>query len=238
MEKVFFFSSRRRHTRWNCDWSSDVCSSDLFKRTARPRACEHGVRSDVGVEWDIECRVVALGRMPEREKVELASDDGAKEQCLVLPRADDGLYEVGLFELLNGDGHSELFPASHQKLCGLLEHRRMCGCERERERERVGAVCFFPHAGFFVHVPSTASQYLARVVERLDIALCRLLRHVNPKTGRERRHNWFTVAAEHFFHNLLAIYHGGERFAYRAVAKKRELVLVEKERKCPWKRSG
>src|SRR6267143_3634639 len=26
----FFFSSRRRHTRWNCDWSSDVCSSDLI----------------------------------------------------------------------------------------------------------------------------------------------------------------------------------------------------------------
>src|SRR5689334_1473872 len=26
----FFFSSRRRHTRWNCDWSSDVCSSDLM----------------------------------------------------------------------------------------------------------------------------------------------------------------------------------------------------------------
>src|SRR5689334_24063208 len=26
---MFFFSSRRRHTRWNCDWSSDVCSSDL-----------------------------------------------------------------------------------------------------------------------------------------------------------------------------------------------------------------
>src|SRR5689334_3049217 len=30
---VFFFSSRRRHTRWNCDWSSDVCSSDLRWRT-------------------------------------------------------------------------------------------------------------------------------------------------------------------------------------------------------------
>src|SRR2546430_6444128 len=25
---VFFFSSRRRHTRFDCDWSSDVCSSD------------------------------------------------------------------------------------------------------------------------------------------------------------------------------------------------------------------
>src|SRR5689334_24159900 len=29
----FFFSSRRRHTRWNCDWSSDVCSSDLPVQT-------------------------------------------------------------------------------------------------------------------------------------------------------------------------------------------------------------
>src|SRR5438132_11657731 len=33
---VFFFSSRRRHTRSLCDWSSDVCSSDLAPR-ARPR---------------------------------------------------------------------------------------------------------------------------------------------------------------------------------------------------------
>src|SRR5690625_7018154 len=27
--RFFFFSSRRRHTRWPRDWSSDVCSSDL-----------------------------------------------------------------------------------------------------------------------------------------------------------------------------------------------------------------
>src|SRR2546429_6799277 len=30
--RVFFFSSRRRHTRCSRDWSSDVCSSDLFRR--------------------------------------------------------------------------------------------------------------------------------------------------------------------------------------------------------------
>src|ERR1041385_3238110 len=29
---LFFFSSRRRHTRCSRDWSSDVCSSDLFER--------------------------------------------------------------------------------------------------------------------------------------------------------------------------------------------------------------
>src|SRR5690606_40085262 len=27
---VYFFSSRRRHTRFSRDWSSDVCSSDLL----------------------------------------------------------------------------------------------------------------------------------------------------------------------------------------------------------------
>src|SRR5690606_40683988 len=29
----FFFSSRRRHTRFSRDWSSDVCSSDLSETT-------------------------------------------------------------------------------------------------------------------------------------------------------------------------------------------------------------
>src|SRR5690348_17901702 len=29
-ERKYFFSSRRLHTRWTVDWSSDVCSSDLL----------------------------------------------------------------------------------------------------------------------------------------------------------------------------------------------------------------
>src|SRR2546430_5805474 len=33
MDYDFFFSSRRRHTRFDCDWSSDVCSSDLSSVT-------------------------------------------------------------------------------------------------------------------------------------------------------------------------------------------------------------
>src|SRR5579863_5766351 len=37
----FFFSSRRRHTRWTGDWSSDVCSSDL------------GGETDIGI-WDVD----------------------------------------------------------------------------------------------------------------------------------------------------------------------------------------
>src|SRR5688500_20068453 len=33
----FFFSSRRRHTRLQGDWSSDVCSSDLVQQELLPR---------------------------------------------------------------------------------------------------------------------------------------------------------------------------------------------------------
>src|SRR3712207_8758561 len=36
----FFFSSRRRHTRYWRDWSSDVCSSDLFLLRAVGRPTE------------------------------------------------------------------------------------------------------------------------------------------------------------------------------------------------------
>src|SRR4030066_777595 len=35
----FFFSSRRRHTRFKCDWSSDVCSSDLEAGSGAARRC-------------------------------------------------------------------------------------------------------------------------------------------------------------------------------------------------------
>src|SRR2546430_12812056 len=49
----FFFSSRRRHTRFDCDWSSDVCSSDLellgaLRRRERPEARARATREDGG----------------------------------------------------------------------------------------------------------------------------------------------------------------------------------------------
>src|SRR5688572_32458311 len=40
-EGLFFFSSRRRHTRFDCDWSSDVCSSDLAEAVRVVDAVEH-----------------------------------------------------------------------------------------------------------------------------------------------------------------------------------------------------
>src|SRR5438034_10875750 len=40
----FFFSSRRRHTRSLCDWSSDVCSSDLLLSPSAPANCAPPLR--------------------------------------------------------------------------------------------------------------------------------------------------------------------------------------------------
>src|SRR6266478_10158733 len=46
----FFFSSRRRHTRFDCDWSSDVCSSDLQKHAdARVNGGKPQVRGIAGI---------------------------------------------------------------------------------------------------------------------------------------------------------------------------------------------
>src|SRR5690606_40845970 len=39
----FFFSSRRRHTRFSRDWSSDVCSSDLASRSALMQAAAFSI---------------------------------------------------------------------------------------------------------------------------------------------------------------------------------------------------
>src|SRR5260370_35730154 len=58
---VFFFSSRRRHTRFKCDWSSDVCSSDL------PGVERGDVIAGMAAERDAD----AL-RLAEREIVALA----------------------------------------------------------------------------------------------------------------------------------------------------------------------
>src|SRR5205085_8147575 len=41
--RLFFFSSRRRHTRFDCDWSSDVCSSDLKQHESRESNSIHVV---------------------------------------------------------------------------------------------------------------------------------------------------------------------------------------------------
>src|SRR2546430_14593156 len=103
---LFFFSSRRRHTRFDCDWSSDVCSSDLIG-TGPTRISPEGpvpvvdVRREsvhLGGAANVLANLVALGvrasvvgvvgddRAGERLRAEL-KEAGAADDALVVDEA-------------------------------------------------------------------------------------------------------------------------------------------------------
>src|SRR5690625_3903887 len=60
---MFFVSSRRRHTRWPRDWSSDVCSSDLLGVAAVSVSPQDGELEHVGVE--AEAGLVVVDEEPD-----------------------------------------------------------------------------------------------------------------------------------------------------------------------------
>src|SRR2546426_9779842 len=66
---IFFFSSRRRHTRLQGDWSSDVCSSDLFSLGGGFSSVDSFVgtidlaqRNFLGRGWEVAARLRGGGR--------------------------------------------------------------------------------------------------------------------------------------------------------------------------------
>src|SRR6266480_8005423 len=96
----FFFSSRRRHTRLTCDWSSDVCSSDLptcsFRRVGAldRRAGELFVDSELRL---LQRRRIAVGRD------DLVVDQGellTRSRSLTLPIPHAGIEAALCQELV------------------------------------------------------------------------------------------------------------------------------------------
>src|SRR5690606_40592108 len=70
----FFFSSRRRHTRFSRDWSSDVCSSDLGAQRGPLQHHDTGHEGDFGAEPDGE------HEQPEAaEHADEGAEDGATD---------------------------------------------------------------------------------------------------------------------------------------------------------------
>src|SRR5207245_7510679 len=70
--RLFFFSSRRRHTRCYRDWSSDVCSSDLA--TASPPAAPCHTALDLGLDarYALTSELALVGTInPDFGQVEL-----------------------------------------------------------------------------------------------------------------------------------------------------------------------
>src|SRR6266487_2776778 len=61
MRFAFFFSSRRRHTTWTGDWSSDVCSSDLVAEAHEDTGAGRGGSSAMPHKQNPVAAVLVLG---------------------------------------------------------------------------------------------------------------------------------------------------------------------------------
>src|SRR5690625_7539455 len=92
---VIFFSSRRRHTRWPRDWSSDVCSSDLAG-VERHQRLGHGRERPAGARrlkiGRASCKGKSVdrgGRGSETEKEARSAELGIGEIPLASLRRSD-----------------------------------------------------------------------------------------------------------------------------------------------------
>src|SRR5690348_18380944 len=97
----FFFSSRRRHTRWTGDWSSDVCSSDL-SRAAQIEG-KYPIRAELPATPGFEGAGVVVDRSEERRvgkecRSRWRQYHGEKERC----RPKGAGRDVGLVVLSAG----------------------------------------------------------------------------------------------------------------------------------------
>src|SRR5438477_3468623 len=69
----FFFSSRRRHTRLTCDWSSDVCSSDLvivsLLSVVRVKVLSRRVETVLSADGQVQTQLSAGDTRSEERRV-------------------------------------------------------------------------------------------------------------------------------------------------------------------------
>src|SRR5260370_37635920 len=122
----FFFSSRRRHTRFKCDWSSDVCSSDLYQLQS------------------FRFQVPGLKLFPLREEVRSAaapasSTESRHHRRLQSPQTKRNYKTFAAAELLSqterATGHSRRKRIRAALPPRLASSSRRCTCKR-RESDR------------------------------------------------------------------------------------------------------
>src|SRR3990167_9864614 len=114
----YFFASRRRHTRFDCDWSSDVCSSDLddVKVVDRRRFTSAGERrpgAELRPEPPPGPAAAAPSPAPAAPRAETAEERTAREaydgqrpprdykvdfESLVMSLSTSAMYQLGLVE--------------------------------------------------------------------------------------------------------------------------------------------
>src|SRR2546430_3944545 len=101
---VFFVSSRRRHTRFDCDWSSDVCSSDLEDASDTPTPEDRDQRRKYGTNAEQD-RAFALAAASLRQALQSLPELAEISKQVMFEQTKDGLN----IEIIDQDGRS-MFP--------------------------------------------------------------------------------------------------------------------------------
>src|SRR5256886_3615170 len=135
MRMSFFFSSRRRHTRFDCDWSSDVCSSDLkgaervvvvLVQHLRPPEERFRLRLSRGELQRLLQRLDRARVVPQRDEAPPLLDEGRRADVVGVDRgARAGELRRRRLRRRRGD----LLEAVHQ-LADLLLERGQLADER------------------------------------------------------------------------------------------------------------
>src|SRR2546430_14256479 len=92
----FFFSSRRRHTRFDCDWSSDVCSSDLDLDRKADVAALALPQLDDAVDQRLPVAVAREIVVGDEEAVDALGGMGADAICQIVGRAIPALAALNI----------------------------------------------------------------------------------------------------------------------------------------------
>src|SRR5690242_18835217 len=139
----FFFSSRRRHTRLTCDWSSDVCSSDLglelvdelldaLGRDWVERGCGLVEEQDLGLDRDRARDAEALlltAREAEPALLELVLD--LVPERGTAERRFDALVQLCRRQfLVELDAEGDIVVDRHGERRRLLEHHADLGAQQ------------------------------------------------------------------------------------------------------------
>src|SRR5260221_8709789 len=169
----FFFSSRRRHTRSLCDWSSDVCSSDLESQAGAS-----------GADLPEILNNVAVARA--RQGKSAAAQADLRRAADLDPDEDDYPFNLGLLAMQSGDfaaaatafrEASERKPENPEDRALLVPSLEKAGKKAEADQERESAAeALGPNALQSARVDAKldATFRLARIRTELDTTALRL----------------------------------------------------------------
>src|SRR2546430_8086903 len=105
----FFFSSRRRHTEFDCDWSSDVCSSDLT-----------AARSSSGLPSRRRTRYIEPGYWSRSE----SRARNSRSSRRLLPSAEKLSFESSRSRLVRSEEHTSELQSQSNLVCRLLLEKK------------------------------------------------------------------------------------------------------------------